>query len=257
MCVDVRDRFTATYNDALRSLDPTASPVADAFATHGTTVLYNYPGALHEPDRASSLPERHAFLGSLVRPEVTTSDVAAWLGAEDPRPVVYVSFGSFLSARSDVLRTVVAGLRALPVRVALAHGSAAAADLGPIPDDWLVRPYLPQVALLGRAAAAVTHAGNNSVTEALTDGVPLVCLPFSTDQFAGAAAVETAGLGLALDPNAATPGAIGEAVMSVLEVRFREVASGLGVQLRRDPGPTRAYRAVTDDVVATRSAGPG
>ena len=73
---------------------------------------------------------------------------------------------------------------------AIATGSTPAADLGPIPDGWLVREYLPQVGLLGAARLAVTHGGNNSVTEAIGQGVPLLVLPFSTDQFAGAAAIE-------------------------------------------------------------------
>ena len=62
---------------------------------------------------------------------------------------------------------------------------------GRYPDGWLVREFLPQVALLGRCAVAVTHGGNNSVTESLHSGVPMLVLPFSTDQFAGAAAIET------------------------------------------------------------------
>ena len=64
-----------------------------------------------------------------------------------------------------------------------------------------MREFLPQVRLLGHAAAAVTHGGNNSVTEAMTAGVPLVVLPFSTDQFAGAAALERFGGAVALAPN--------------------------------------------------------
>ena len=84
-------------------------------------------------------------------------------------------------------------LRPLGLRVAVATGSAT--GVPDVPPDWLVRPYLPQVALLQRTAVLVTHGGNNSVTEALTAGVPMVVLPFSTDQFAGAAAIEAAGLG--------------------------------------------------------------
>ena len=57
-----------------------------------------------------------------------------------------------------------------------------------------MREVLPQVTLLRHAALAVSHGGNNSVTEALTAGVPLLLLPLSTDQFAGAAALEDAGL---------------------------------------------------------------
>ena len=67
-----------------------------------------------------------------------------------------------------------------------------------------MREFLPQVRLLDRAALAVTHGGNNSVTEAVTAGVPMLVLPFSTDQFAGAAALERHGFGVALDPNAAS-----------------------------------------------------
>ncbi len=250
-CRLVRDRFTDTYNEVLRAIDPAAPAVSDAFAAHGSTVLFNYPERLHAADRARLLPDRHAFLGSLVRPEVAEPDVQAWLDGDDPRPIVYVSFGSFLSARSDVLATVVEGLHDQPVRVALAHGSTALGALGSTPRHWLVRPYLPQVAVLARASVAISHAGNNSVTEALAAGVPIVSMPCSTDQFAGAAALEAAGLGRALDPNAASPNTIGDAVMEVLGTRFREAASEIGEDLRRDPGPRRAYRAVMGEVAAT------
>jgi len=253
-CDAVRARFTERYNDALLALDPNAVPAEDAFAAHGSTVLFNYPEALHDPSRTTLLPWDHAFLGSLVRPEAAPPDVAAWLDEGDPRPIVYVSFGSFLSARSDVLRVVVDGLRTLPIRVALATGSTDPAVLQ-APADWLVRPYLAQVAVLGRASAAVTHAGNNSVTEALTAGVPLVALPFSTDQFAGAAALEAAGLAVALDPNAATASAVGESVTAALSPRSADAARSVGEGLRRDPGPSRGWRAVMKGAI--RPAGLG
>ena len=51
-----------------------------------------------------------------------------------------------------------------------------AAALGPVPASWLVREFLPQVRLLGASVLAVTHGGNNSVTEAMTAGVPLVTI---------------------------------------------------------------------------------
>jgi len=251
-CAVVRARFTATYNDALLALAPGAAPVADAFAAHGSTVLFNYPETLHhDAVRRALLPRDHAFLGSLVRPEAAPPDVAAWLHADDSRPIVYVSFGSFLSARSDVLQVVVDGLRTLPVRVALASGSTDPADLQ-APPGWLVRPYLAQVAVLERASVAVTHAGNNSVTEALTAGVPMVAMPFSTDQFAGAAALEIAGLAVALDPNAATAADVAAAVKSALTSPYPEGAARMAQALHADPGPARGRRAMD---AATGEAG--
>jgi zeaxanthin glucosyltransferase len=243
-CEQVRATFTDRYNAALTSLAPGVAPVEDAFAAHGERVLFVYPEALHDPARTARLPVRHAFLGSAVRPEAADETVAAWIGSGDPRPLVYASFGSFLSARGDVLARVVEALRGLPVRVALASGSTPANALGELPDGWLVRPYLPQVALLEHAAVAITHAGNNSVTEALTAGVPMVAMPFSTDQFAGAAALESSGLGVALDPNAASATAIRRAVAARLEAGSTPTAAALASTLRADPGPGRAWRAM-------------
>ena len=198
------------------------------------------PGGTARPGRTALLPP-HAFLGSAVRAEPAADDVRDWLDADD-RPVVYVSFGSFLSARGDVLATVLEALRPLGLRVAVATGSAT--GLPDVPPDWLVRPYLPQVALLHRTAVVVTHGGNNSVTEALTAGVPMVVLPFSTDQFAGAAAIEAAGLGAALDPNAVTSVELGTAVRAVLDGHAPHVARGIGEELRRAPGRDVARAAL-------------
>jgi UDP:flavonoid glycosyltransferase YjiC (YdhE family) len=216
LCRTVRDEFTADWNTALAALAPQSLPVTDAFAAHGSTLLLNYPAQLHDPLRTALLPA-HRFLGASVRSEKVPDDVARWLDqSSGHRPIVYVSFGSFLSARADVLARVVEALRPLPVRVALATGSADPATLGELPEHWLVRGFLPQVAVLERAALAVSHGGNNSVTEALNFGVPLLVLPFSTDQFAGAVAVEDAYLGEVLDPNTATPPELRSAALRVI-----------------------------------------
>lgn len=243
LCEDVRDTFTAQWNAVLGELDPTSVPSPDAFAETGDLLLLNYPGSLHEAERTALLPA-HTFLGSAVREEPQDAEVEAWL-SRDGRPVVYVSLGSFLSARSDVLAVIAQALRPLDVRVALATGSAPREALGPLPQEWLVREFLPQVRLLAGSTVAVTHGGNNSVTEALTAGVPLLVLPLSTDQFAGAAAVERCGVGLCLDPNATTSQDIRDAVDALLDPDGpRAAAAELGRALREVPGALRAREAV-------------
>ena len=246
---DVTGRFTDDWNAALAELDPGASPVADAFRVHGDVVLFSYPEALHDPQRSAHLPSTHVFLGSSVRDETLDAEAAAWVVAGGDCPLVVVSFGSFLSARSDVLARVVVALRDLSVRrvgglrVALATGSADPAVLGPLPDEWLVRPFLPQVSLVRHAALAITHGGNNGVTEALSAGVPLLALPFSTDQFAVSADLERTSLGRALDPNRASADEIAAAADALLAGPAAVRADALGAELRADPGPARARRA--------------
>ena len=244
LCEEVRDTFTAQWNEALTTLDPAAEPSEDAFAETGDVLLLNYPAELHPPARTALLPS-HTFLGSAVREEAPDGQVEKWLVAED-LPVVYVSMGSFLSVRSDVLSRVVDALRPLQVRVALTTGSTPRSELGRMPAGWLVRSELPQVRLLQRSALAVSHGGNNSVTEALTAGVPLVLLPLSTDQFAGAATLEQAGYGEALDPNAATSIQIRSVAQRLLALdsATRGRLEALSTSLRSRPGAEHALTAV-------------
>ncbi|MCS5736009.1 nucleotide disphospho-sugar-binding domain-containing protein [Herbiconiux daphne] len=262
LCERVSDSFTAEWNAALAALAalaPALPPSVSAFEEHGDLLLYNYPAELSEPARTALLPP-HAFLGSAVRDEPLDPEVEEWLASSD-EPFVYVSFGSFLSVRSDVLARVAAALAGVGVRAALALGSADRSELGELPASWLVREFLPQVRLLQAAAArggaAVTHGGNNSVTEAMTAGVPLVVLPFSTDQFAGAAALERAGFAEVLDPNAASVGELAGALARVLGPVWAggEPAarlSALSASLRASGGAERARAAVREWVAAAR-----
>jgi MGT family glycosyltransferase len=237
--------FTAEWNRAMLELDPDATPSLSAFEEHGDLLLLNYPEELSPPERTALLAP-HVFLGSAVRDEPVDVEVAAWLDSS-AEPFVYVSFGSFLSVRDDVLARVVAALASGGTRAAIALGSADRSVLGEIPKGWLVREFLPQVTLLKSAAAAVTHGGNNSVTESMTFGVPLVVLPFSTDQFAGAAALENAGFGVALAPNTATVVELRDALDRALSLDgpARTRLDALSESLRQHPGKSRAKNALT------------
>ncbi|CAN5278090.1 N/A [soil metagenome] len=242
LCDRVSESFTAEWNAALAELAPKAPPSESAFGEHGELLLLNYPAELSPPARTAILPP-HRFLGSAVREEARDPEVEAWLAVSDD-PFVYVSFGSFLSVRADVLARVCEALQRVGVRGAIAIGSADRSELGELPAEWLVREFLPQVTLLDRAAAAVTHGGNNSVTESMTAGVPLVVLPFSTDQFAGAAALEDAGFGIALAPNTATVDELAAAVRDALELPAHAALASLSAGLRQEAGSRRAFSAV-------------
>ena len=241
LCDDVSARFTAEWNRTVLTLDPAARPTTDAFAEHGDVVLYNYPAALTAGDERMLPP--HAFLGSTLRAEAADRQVDEWMMTAGT--FAYVSLGSFLSVRGDVLRRVAEALAVIGMRAAIATGSSPPEVLGSIPDDWLVRDYLPQVRLLSAARLAVTHGGNNSVTEAIGQGVPLVVLPLSTDQFAGAAAIERTGLGRALDPNSATVDELAAALTAVLDFSDDPRLQSIAADQAARPGPRVAYELLT------------
>ena len=226
--------FTRRFNETLLELAPDAQPLSSAFAAiapRGT--LVNYPAGL----TGSRVAPGATFVGSCVRDESADPDLDA---LERRRPRAYVALGSFLSARSDVLRTIADALRSADLGAVVATGATPPADLGPLPEGSVVRPYVPQIAALRACDVAICHGGNNTAMEALTAGVPVVALPFSTDQFAVAADLVDAGLGAALDPNRASAHDLVAAVRFARSPETTRRAAAIGRALRRVPGHERA-----------------
>jgi MGT family glycosyltransferase len=74
----------------------------------------------------------------------------------------------------------------------------------------------PQLELLQRASAFITHAGINSVLESLIYGVPTVAIPITADQPGIAARIRRAGVGEMLTPKQLTPERLREMVTRVM-----------------------------------------
>jgi MGT family glycosyltransferase len=258
LCEDIRERFTAEYNNAMREIDPGVDPVTDAFsATSPSGTLVNYPAAL---GAGYGLPLSARFIGSSVRQTLLTPDLEAAFSEQKSRPRIYVSLGSFFSARSDILRKIVTAFQREPVELVIASGVTPRSELGRIPAHWTVAEHLPQPTVIAHSSLVITHGGNNTVTEALTGGVPLLVAPLSTDQFTAAADIEQLGLGRAFDPNFDSADTITDLADEVL-TRSSGLAAALGHRLRRRPGQTLAadlleavlagsslFRSRTDDV---------
>jgi UDP:flavonoid glycosyltransferase YjiC (YdhE family) len=71
-----------------------------------------------------------------------------------------------------------------------------------INDNVLLVPYTPQIEILKRADLFITHAGMNSVNEAIHYGVPIITLPLSGDQpFVAWRVADELKMGILLQPN--------------------------------------------------------
>lgn len=91
------------------------------------------------------------------------------------------------------------------------------AEPRPAPPNVLMRPSVPQLALMPHLDAVVTHGGHNTVCEALAHGLPLVVAPIRDDQPTVAAQVVAAGAGVRLTYSRARSADIRSALESVLD----------------------------------------
>lgn len=119
-----------------------------------------------------------------------------WNRLENDRPFIYASLGSQVFHQPRIFSLLVAAARDEPYSLVISAGDLASVISG---RNVLATRYAPQLALLPRAAAMVTHGGANSVMEALTCGVPLLVTPICNDQPHNAQFVAQSGAGIALD----------------------------------------------------------
>jgi MGT family glycosyltransferase len=160
--------------------------------------------------------------------------VAPWTPPPGDGPLVLVALSTTFQDQERTLQRIVDALGRLPVRAVVTTGPAIEVATVRAPARVQVVESAPHAAILGEAAAVVTHAGHGTVMKALAAGVPMLCLPMGRDQNDNAARVVAHGAGLRLRRNAGAR-AIARAVGRLLaDPAFRASAARLGDAVRAD-----------------------
>ncbi|HEX8444816.1 MAG TPA: nucleotide disphospho-sugar-binding domain-containing protein [Allosphingosinicella sp.] len=189
----------------------------------------------------TELPPHFHYVGPLRGPDKPLDFELPEAVVTGERPLVFCSFGTLQGSRAGLFRAVAVAAADLDVTLLLAHGGLLdEAEARRLPGKPIVRPYVPQRAVLARAAAAVTHAGFNTVMDALSFGVPMVALPIAFEQPATGARLERAGAAVVLQRRR-TKRRIREALRAVLEQPiYRGGAGRLAAEIAEAGGVKRA-----------------
>jgi zeaxanthin glucosyltransferase len=174
----------------------------------------------------------------------------------DGRPLVYASLGTMQNGSEEIFRTIAAACDGLHAQLVISLGGGLAPErLGKLPGDPVVVAYAPQLEIVRRAAAVITHAGLNTVLESLAEGVPLVCMPLGNDQPGVAARVAARGAGVVVSRSRLKASRLRESVRAVLEdERYRIAARAVQAAMRRIDGPEMAADIIESAFQIRRAA---
>ena len=120
------------------------------------------------------------------------------MGAIDRGTLIYASMGTVQTGLANVFYTIAAAAtKRKGFQLVLSVGNTLDPEqIGPVPSNAIIVKHAPQLELLKQASVCVTHAGLNTVLEALAQGVPQVAIPVANDQPGVAAvAIATEGVG--------------------------------------------------------------
>ncbi|HEX3043210.1 MAG TPA: macrolide family glycosyltransferase [Bacillota bacterium] len=182
------------------------------------------------------------FVGSSVTQRNDEVDFPMELLGENK--IIYISLGSICSSFDHFInfyRKCFEALGKTDSQVVLVTGRIERAALGEIPENFLVKSFVPQIEILQRADLFITHGGMNSVNESLYFHVPMIIIPQFSDQHLNAKRVVELGAGISFENMEFTSSELAVAIHNILsDESFRRNAERIGESLKAAGGSKRA-----------------
>ncbi|HEY6399558.1 MAG TPA: glycosyltransferase [Solirubrobacteraceae bacterium] len=193
-----------------------------------------YPDELDYP-RSQPLPATWHNLQTSVR-----STDEPWRPPEsDGRKLIYLSLGSLGSADVELMKRIVEMLSSTPYRYVVSMGPQH--DAYDLADNMSGEEFLPQTSVLPHVDAVITHGGNNTTTECMWFGKPMLMLPIFWDQHDNAQRVHETSYGIRMPTYSCSAQQLTAALDQLVhDASLRTRAAAAGERLRRRPGTTMA-----------------
>ncbi len=239
--LQARLRLTRAYGKAFPNVPP-------LFPVRGGLNILFTARELQPPTHV--VDQTFRFVGPAIDPAAAAEPLPFDLPGRGP--LVYISLGTIHNRAEPFYRQCFEAFADYPARFVLSAGKETDLPaLGEIPPNFVVRPSVPQLAVLAQADAFITHGGVNSIHEGLYFGVPLLLIPQQLEQLFAARIAAGRGPGRVLEEmlvrGRIKTAALRAGLAGLLEEpRYGEAAAALQTILRGTGG----YRAAADEIQA-------
>ncbi|UBU15278.1 glycosyltransferase [Nonomuraea gerenzanensis] len=239
------DAFRAEYERTHRELwtafnewcvEQGTAPLPDLdFIHEGDLNLYVYPEILDYTDERPLGPAWHR-LDSSVR-ETEEDFTLPFQRGEGS--LVYFSLGSLGSSDVELMQRVIDVLATTPHQYIVSKGPLH--EEIKLADNMWGAEFVPQTKIIPLCDLVITHGGNNTTTEALHFGKPMILLPLFWDQYDNAQRVDELGYGVRLSTYTFTDEELTGAVAKLLgDTELRARLAAAGEEIRRRDGLRKA-----------------
>jgi MGT family glycosyltransferase len=195
-------------------------------------LIISYSSAAYVP-LSESLPENVKLVGWTWQENATDESFVH----DSPRPLIYISLGTVANENLAFFQTCVSALADSPYDVLISTGGRFNIEqFGAIPDNIMIKAWVPQTQVLQQAGLFITHGGLNSVHEGLYCGLPLLVVPQQAEQTFNGMRVAELGAGLMLKPDEVTETLLRERVRLLLSDTAYSTAADRLSQSLRDAG---------------------
>lgn len=226
------------FNDWVVAQGAAPLPELEFMPRDNAANIYVYPAEADYLDARPLDASWHRIDSSVRRTDGAYELPAALAERPDDSALVYVSLGSLGGADVELMQRLVDSLAGSRHRFIVSTGPRS--DEIALPDTMVGAPMLPQTRVIPLIDLVITHGGNNTTTEALHFGKPMVLLPLFWDQYDNAQRMHELGFGVRLDAYRFTPAELNVAVDGLLaDTALRTRMDRMGAAIRARDGLVR------------------
>ena len=226
-----------SYNDWVMSCGAPALPDLDFIHQSDQLNLYLYPEVV-DYVRTRPMADTWHRLDSSVRSTDEPFEVPEQLAC-GAGSLIYLSLGSLGSADVDLMRRLVDVLSRTPHRFIVSKGPQH--EMYELADNMWGAHQVPQTNVIPLVDLVITHAGNNTTTESLHFGKPMIALPLFWDQYDNAQRIDETGFGARLDTYGFDDDELPDTIDRLLgDEAMRRRADEAGQAIRSRSGSQRA-----------------
>ena len=223
------------FNEFVTSSGAPALPDLEFIHSSEHANLYVYP---EEADYVAERPLDATW--TRMDSSVRTTDEPYEIPAEvADRPegsaLIYLSLGSLGSADVDLMKRLIDVLGRTPHRFIVSKGPQHSEY--ELADNMVGAEFVPQTRIIPQVDLVITHGGNNTTTEAMHFGKPMILLPLFWDQYDNAQRMHELGFGRRLATYAFTDEEMNDALSALLgDSALHERMAAMGERIRSSNG---------------------
>ncbi len=223
------------FNDWVQAQGAAALPELEFMPRANAANLYVYPAEADYRD-VRALDDSWIRMDSSVR-ETDDEYIVPPQVADRPddSALIYLSLGSLGGADVELMQRLVDVLAKTRHRYIVSMGPQA--DRISLADNMVGAQMLPQTKVIPQVDLVISHGGNNTVTETLHFGKPLIVLPLFWDQYENAQRIDELGFGMRLNTYGFADSELTDAVDRLLaDTALRAQLADMGAAIRARDG---------------------
>lgn len=239
------------FNDWVVNQGAPALPELEFIHESQTANIYVYPEVADYTEARPLNSTWHRIQSSVRETDDSYSLPPEVAERDSDSALIYLSLGSLGSADVALMRRLISVLSKTKHKFIVSKGPMA--DQIELGANMVGAQFLPQTKVIPLVDLVITHGGNNTTTEALHFGKPMILLPLFWDQYDNAQRIDELGFGVRLATYEFADQEMHEAIDGLLQnSALRSKLETIGQEIRASDGIGHGVKVIEDVALAHR-----